>query len=243
MSVGGRLRPFNPAVGGEPPSGRHKRYPDGHPPPCVPSTLVHVAIGGLVATALLGGRFSSRAVAVGLLAAAVPDLDSFLVFIDGGHRSALHTFLFPALLTVGLYWDTRRAEGSRLRERFGPEAGYVVAVGIVSLVAGGIFPDLFTNGVNVFWPLHDQFYTLRGELLLSDQRGVVQTFVDFSPEEPARTTENTRYKTGADPDPWQQTEEPVEQVFPVVQAGWQLMLVLVSATIVGFRTVQDRRSR
>jgi hypothetical protein len=67
--------------------------------------------------------------------------------------------------------------------------------------------------------------------------------VDFSPEEPARTTENTRYKTGADPDPWQQTEEPVERVFPVVQAGWQLMLVLVSATIVGFRTVQDRRSR
>jgi hypothetical protein len=209
----------------------------------VPSTLVHVAIGGLVATALLGDRFSSRAVAVALLAAAVPDFDSFLVFVAGAHRSALHTFLLPMVLTAGLYWDTRHAEGSRLRDRFGPDASTIAAVGIVSLVAGGILPDLFTNGVNAFWPLHDQFYTLRGELLLSDQRGVVQTFVELSPDEPARTTENTRFKTGADPDPWKQSEKPVERVFPVVQAGWQLMLVLVSTVVVGFRTVHDRRSR
>lgn len=209
----------------------------------VPSTLVHVAIGGLVATALLGDRFSSRAVAVALLAAAVPDLDSFLVFVDGAHRSALHTLLLPALLTGLLYWDTRRAARSRLRERFGAETGYVAAVAVVSLLVGGILPDLFTNGVNAFWPLHDQFYTLRGELLLSDQRGVVQTFIDLTPDEPARTTENTRYTTGADPDPWKQNDEPVERVFPVVQSGWQLMLVLASVAVVGFRTVQHRRSR
>lgn len=209
----------------------------------MPSTLVHVAIGGLVATALLGDRFSTRAVAVALLAAAAPDLDSFLVFVDGAHRSALHTFLLPVVLSLALYWDTHRAGGSRLRERFGPDASTLAAVGIVSLIAGGILPDLFTNGLNALWPLHDQFYTLRGELLLSDQRGVVQTFVDLSPDEPARTTENTRFKTGADPDPWQQSEAPVERVFPVVQAGWQLLLVLVSAVVVGFRTVQDRLSR
>ena len=209
----------------------------------MPSTLVHLAIGGLVGAALLGDRFSARAIAVVLVAAAVPDLDSFLVFVAGGHRSALHTFLVPAALSLGLYWDTRHAPRSRLRERFGPDSGYVAAVAVVALVAGGILPDLFTNGVNALWPLHDQFYTIRGELLLSDQRGVVQTFVDLTPEAPARTTENTRYKTGADPAPWKQSDEPVERVFPVVQAGWQLMLVLVSTAVVGFRTHQVESSR
>jgi len=151
----------------------------------VPSTLVHVAVGGLVGAALLGDRFTPRAIAVVLVAAAVPDVDSFLTFVGGAHRSALHTFLLPAVLAVGLYWDCYVAERSRLAARFGPDAGYVAAVALASLVAGGILPDLFTNGVNALWPLHDQFYTVGGELLLSDQRGLVQTFVDLSPEEAA----------------------------------------------------------
>jgi len=209
----------------------------------VPSTLVHVAVGGLVGAALLGDRFTPRAIAVVLVAAAVPDVDSFLTFVGGAHRSALHTFLLPAVLAVGLYWDCYVAERSRLAARFGPDAGYVAAVALASLVAGGILPDLFTNGVNALWPLHDQFYTVDGELLLSDQRGLVQTFVDLSPEEAASTTENTRYSTGADPDPWTDEQgEPVERTFPLATAGWQLMLVLLSAFTVGVRTWQARRS-
>jgi hypothetical protein len=209
----------------------------------VPSTLVHVAVGGLVGAALLGDRFTPRAIAVVLVAAAVPDVDSFLTFVGGAHRSALHTFLLPGALAVGLYWDCYVAERSRLAARFGPDAGYVAAVALASLVAGGILPDLFTNGVNPLWPLHDQFYTVGGELLLSDQRGLVQTFVDLSPEEAASTTENTRYSTGADPDPWTDEQgEPVERTFPLATAGWQLMLVLLSAFTVGVRTWQTRRS-
>jgi membrane-bound metal-dependent hydrolase YbcI (DUF457 family) len=210
----------------------------------VPSTLVHVAVGGLVGAALLGDRFSTRAILVVLVAAAIPDLDSFITFIGGAHRSALHSFLVPSLLAAGLYWDGYVAERSRLAERFGPDAGHVAAVALAGMVAGGILPDLFTNGVNAFWPLHDQFYTVNGELLLSDQRGVVQTFVDLSPEEPkqASTTENTRYKTGADPDPWEESDKPVERVFPLVRSGWQLMLVLLSAVTVGVRTWECRRS-
>jgi membrane-bound metal-dependent hydrolase YbcI (DUF457 family) len=208
----------------------------------VPSTLVHVAIGGLVGAALLGDRFSARAIAVVLVAAAIPDIDSFLTFIDGAHRSLFHSFVFVGVLTAGVYWDGALATRSRLAERFGPDAHYVAFVAVAGLVAGGILPDMFTNGVNAFWPLHDQFYTVNGELLLSDQRGVVQTFVDLSPEEPARTTENTRYKTGADPDPFDQNDEPVERLFPVVMAGWQLMLVVLSAFTISVRLVQTRRS-
>lgn len=210
----------------------------------MPSTLVHVAIGGLVGAALLGDRFTSRAIAVVLVAAAVPDLDSFLTLVGGAHRSALHTFLLPGLLAVGLYWDGYVAERSRLARRFGPDAGYVAAVAVAGLVAGGILPDLFTNGVNALWPLHDQFYTVNGELLLSDQRGVVQTFVDLSPEKAASTTDNTRYSTGADPKPWtdEKPDEPVERTVPLAMAGWQLMLVLLSGFTVGVRTWQARGS-
>lgn len=210
----------------------------------MPSTLVHVAVGGLVGAALLGDRFTPKAIAVVLVAAAVPDLDSFLVpLIDGAHRSALHTLLLPGLLGTVLYVDSRVLNRSRIRERWGTSAPYVAGVAIAALIAGGILPDLVTNGVNALWPLHDQFYTVDGELKLSTQEGLVQTFVDLSPtaeETSPSTTQNTRYSTGADPKPWQEDEGPVERVFPVVSAGWQLMLVGLSAATVSVRSWQHR---
>lgn len=210
----------------------------------MPSTLVHLAIGALVGTALLGDRFSPRAIAAVLVATAVPDLDTFLFFLwAGAHRTLFHSFVFPAVLAAGLYWDTRRRRASLLRDRFGPNAGYVAVVALVSMVAGGLLPDMFTNGVNALWPFHDQFYTVNGKLLISDQRGIVQTFVDLSPTEPAQTTKNARYSTGVDPAPWKQPEKPPERIFPVVMAGWQLLLVLLSAFVVGVRSWQTRGVR
>ena len=210
----------------------------------MPSTLVHVAVGGLVGAALLGDRFTPKAIAVVLVAAAIPDLDSFLAPVIGGaHRSALHTLLLPVLLGTVLYVDSRVLDRSRIRERWGTSAPYVAGVAIAALLAGGILPDLVTNGVNALWPLHDQFYTVDGELKLSTTEGLVQTFVDLSPAEPSRpsTTDNTRYSTGADPTPWQEREGPVERVFPVVTAGWQLMLVGLSAATVSVRSWQSWR--
>lgn len=208
----------------------------------MPSTLVHVALGGLVGTALLGERFSPRALAVVLVAAALPDLDSLLVVLWGGaHRTLLHTLLLPAVLAAGLHWDANVRPTSTLRDRFGPDAPYVAGVALASLVAGGLLPDLFTNGVNALWPLYDRFVAVDGTLLLSDRRGVVQTFVDFSNPEPARTTENLRYSTGVDPQPWRDESgrgTAPERVFPVVAAGWQLLVVLVSAVVAGVRTWQ-----
>jgi hypothetical protein len=212
----------------------------------VPSTLVHVAVGGLVGAALLGDRFTPRAIAVVLVAAAVPDLDSFLApLVGGAHRSALHTLLLPALLGGVVYADAR-LDRSRLRERWGANAPYVAAVAVAALLAGGILPDMVTNGVNALWPAHDQFYTVNGELKLSTTEGVVQTFVDLSPmpEETSRpsTTDNTRYSTGADPTPWKEEkpEGPVERVFPLVTAGWQLMLVGLATATVSVRSWQTR---
>ena len=215
----------------------------------MPSTLVHLAVGALVGTALLGERFSPHALAVVLVACAVPDLDSFLFVVwSGAHRTALHTFVLPALLAAGLYWDARLRPASTLRDRFGPNAPFVAGVAVASLVAGGILPDLFANGVNAFWPLHDEFVRVNGRALLSDRRGLVQTFVEFGvdPEgSPARTSENTHYATGVNPNRGSGPDggdpsRPPERVFPVAVGGWQLMLVVVSAFVVAVRSWQWR---
>lgn len=216
----------------------------------VPSTLVHLAVGALVGTALLGERFSPCALAVVLVAAAVPDLDSFLFPLwSGAHRTALHTFAVPALLALALYWDGRRRPASTLRERFGPDAIYVGFVAVAAMVAGGLLPDLFTNGINAFWPLHDEFLRVNGRALLTDQRGFVQTFVEFGREthvDPPKTSENTRYSTGVDPAPGgsSATQNPPtkspERIFPLATAGWQLMLVVLSGFVVSVRSWQWR---
>ncbi|MCD2204306.1 metal-dependent hydrolase [Halobacterium sp. KA-6] len=203
----------------------------------MPSTVVHVAFGALVATALLR-EFDAKTLAVVCAVAALPDVDTFLgVWIAGGHRALLHTALLPAVLGVLVVWDTRRAE-SWLHAKFGRDGPHVAVVGVVALLFGGILPDLMTNGVNLLYPLHDRFYTFAGSLELSSTEGVVQTFVDFG-DEPGGggtvggTTENTHYYTGVD---LERGSDPAnaERVFPVVASGLQLVVVLTAvASVVG----------
>lgn len=205
----------------------------------MPSTLVHVALGALVAAALLGDRFRARTLGVVLAAVVVVDLDVFLGWVVvGAHRAALHTLLWPALGAALIVYDTTVRETSLLVERFGdgaPRVGWTV-VAAVTLAAVG--PDLVTNGVNPLYPLHDQFYALDGRLELSNQRGLVQTFV----EDPGRgSTQETQYYTGVDPDPDSGGGEPVtgesapERVFPLVASGTQLLVVVTGALVTAVR--------
>ena len=207
------------------------------------STLVHVAVGGLVAVALLRDEFGWRSLLVVLAFAAVPDLDTFVgLVLPGAHRSLFHTLLFPILLT-GLLWADTRRETSLLVERFGPAATRVVGVGILALTFGGIGPDLVTNGVNLLYPLQDNFVTVSGELLVSNQRGVVQTFVDLSQSDGGAvvgTTETLHYSTGVDPSPGAEPES-VERIFPLLDSGMELLLVAMSATLVGLRLSWQNR--
>jgi hypothetical protein len=206
----------------------------------MPSTVVHLAIGGVVAAALLGSEFDRRSVAVVLAATAVPDLDTFAgLVLQGAHRALLHTLLLPALAGAVLAYDTRVRPASWLRDRWGGRGVRVSWVAVAALSFGGVFPDLMTNGVNAFYPLYDRFLTVNGELLLSNQRGVVQTFVDLSPDPEPRTTENTHYWTGVDPSPGDEPEN-VERIFPVVRSGLQLLVVLLGAFTLGARFYEDR---
>jgi len=136
----------------------------------MPSTVVHVAFGAVVATALLR-EFDAKALAAVCAFAALPDLDTFLgLWIHGGHRALLHTALLPVALGALVLWDSHR-EASWLRGRFGARGPHVAGVGVVALALGGIGPDLLTNGVNVLYPVHDQFYALSGKLELSSTKG------------------------------------------------------------------------
>jgi hypothetical protein len=224
----------------------------------MPSTVVHVALAALVAAALLREEFGARALAVVVAAVVFIDLDVFVGwFAVGTHRAAFHTLLFPGLLAALLLWDTRLRERSAVRERFSGRGVRIGWVAVAAVVFGGIGPDLFFNGVNVLYPIHDQFYKLDGEVLLSNQRGFVQTFVDLSPPETggdtgggevavgSTETINDTYQTGVDPEPSESGgetgEQDVERVFPVVQSGQQALLVVTSAFVVGTRLLETRR--
>jgi hypothetical protein len=219
----------------------------------MPSTLVHVALAGLVGAALLAEEFDGRTIAVVMAATAFVDLDVFVgLVLPGTHRAAFHTLLFPLALGALLYYDLRISERSRILDRWGARGARVAWVSVFAVTVAGIGPDLFLNGVNLFYPLHDQFYELTGRLVYSDQRGFVQTFVEFDFElltEPAaratdetvRTTENTHYRTGVDPSRGETTED-VERIFYIVTSGERLLLALTGYAVVGLRLLEERRN-
>jgi membrane-bound metal-dependent hydrolase YbcI (DUF457 family) len=204
----------------------------------MPSTLVHVALAGLLAAALLpDDHFDRRAVVVVLGIAVVPDLDVFAGFvIDGAHRSLGHNLLIPGLAAALLVVDLRLRERSWIRSRWGDRGASVLGVSVAGFVLAGIGLDYVVNGTNLFWPVHDQFFTANGKVVVSNQRGLVQTFLDLSPDPPKeppkkpKTTDNTHYSTGVDPKPGKEPKQ-VERVFPVVRSGWQLLVVGTSAVV------------
>ena len=206
----------------------------------MPSTLVHLALGGLLAAALLReSAFGRRTVGIVLVATVLPDLDSFVSpLLAGAHRSLGHNLLIPIALVGAIAYDARVRERSWLRERWGDAGPHVAWVALAGFAVAGVGLDYVANGVNLFWPIHDQFYTLNGRAGLSNQRGFFQTFVELTPET-VRTTENLHYATGVDPSPGDDPEN-VERVFPLVWAGWQLLLVTTSAAVLAVRFGRGR---
>lgn len=146
----------------------------------MPSTVVHVALAGLVGAALLAEYFDGKAVAAVMAATALVDFDVFLGFwIEGAHRAAFHTLVLPALVGALLWWDLRRRDRSLVRSRWGPRGVRVTWVGLVAVTFAGIGLDAFLNGANLFYPLHDQFYELSGRVFYSTEEGFVQTLVNL----------------------------------------------------------------
>lgn len=203
----------------------------------MPGTVVHLAFSGMIAAALLGGAFDRRSLLVVLGVTAFPDLDAFLALVTVvGHRALLHNFVIPAGLALLLWVDTRVRPDSLFRERWGPRGIRIAWVSVLAYAVSSVGLDLVNGVVNPLWPVHDQFYMLDGKLELSDQRGIVQTFVDLSSEESVAeaegvgSTQDVNLSTGIDPDPSGEETDP-ERIFPVVRAGWELLLLLVGTAV------------
>lgn len=206
----------------------------------MPSTVVHCALAGLLAAGLLGDDFDARAVAVVLLATVLPDLDAFAGFlIPGGHRSVLHTLLVPLGVGAILYYDTHHRERSFVRTRWNGRGVRIVWVSVAAVAFAGIGLDLVGGGVNLFYPLYDQFYELSGEFVLSNNRGVVQTFVELGGDAARGSSSEVHINSGIDPNRGREPKN-VERVFPVAQSGWQLLLILTSVFVLTVRLWETR---
>jgi len=217
----------------------------------MPSTLVHAGFAALIGTALLADRFDARGIAVVVAFAVLPDLDTFvgLWVFDGGHRTALHNLVLPTVLLVGVWADARRGEESLLRSRLGPDAYRVAWVGVLGgWVVAGVLLDAGHNGANLLWPLHDEFIDLSGHLLVSDQRGIEQTFISVESatdgstavaEGDSRGSSNeTHYYTGVDPGP--DAEADAERWFYLFDRGEFLLLAVAGYLSAGWRLYAER---
>lgn len=226
----------------------------------MPSTLVHVAFGGLLGAGLLGAAFDRRAVLVVLAVPAIADLDAFATFVPGGHRSVGHTLLIPLAGAALVYLDTRGrerlslpGEGSLLRARWGGWGVRVAWVSVAVYALAGIGLDLVMGGryggVNLLYPLHDQFYRFDGRAFYSTTRGLVQTFVELGGDGGGAvdvgqrgTSQEVRISSPVDPSAGEEPAD-VERIFPIVTAGWQLLLVASSAFVLSARLWRDGRAR
>ena len=206
-------------------------------------TIVHMAFAGMIAAAFLGEAFDRRALAVVLAVTAFPDLDSFVPLVAGvGHRTVFHNFVIP-LGGATVLWADLRGKGSIVRDRWGPRGVRIVWVSIACYAVAAVGLDMVSGVVNPFWPVHDQFYTIEGKLVISDQRGIVQTFIETGGDggtgsvpspEPKGSSKELAVSTGVDPDPSGTQTDP-ERIFPIARAGWQLVLLLVGMAVTAAR--------
>jgi inner membrane protein len=219
----------------------------------MPSSVVHAALGFMVAVGLLGRFYDRRALAFLFVIVLFPELDTVMgLLMDGAHRTVLHNMVFPAIAAVVLYWETTR-ERSMIRARWGARGVRIAWVGLFVHTLPHIALDwAHLSGVNFFWPLRDQFFNLDGELAFSTTEGFVQTFIEIAedPETGQSVIDagqgGTRAETHVS-NPAQPSDEPepgpVDRRFPVVVHGWQLYLVVAGAfTLVAKRLQSPRPS-
>ncbi len=99
--------------------------------------------------------------------------------MPGTHRAAFHNVWVVLIPGALLLWDVKFREESYVLNRWGAYGYRVAWVTLVAVLFAHILLDAFFNGVNLFWPVHDRFYDLSGKLMYTNQRGLVQTFVEF----------------------------------------------------------------
>lgn len=225
----------------------------------MPSTVVHAGFALLLTMALLNRTaLDRRLLALLLVLVIAPEADTVAgLVMTGAHRSVSHNLVAPVGIAGLIYWDTRYREESWIRGRWQDHGVRVVWVGLFVHVFAHILLDYaHLDGVNVLFPVYDQFFRLEGELFLSTVDGIVQTFleVEIDPGTGGErvnvgavgTTEEVHVNNPVEPDGGGQTqttpaEESVDRRFPVAVYGWQLYMIVSGVFVVGARRLQRRR--
>lgn len=211
----------------------------------MPPTVVHAALGVILAAAALGAAFDRRAAVVALLAGAAPDLDALLglLAVPGGlpvpestHGAVLHTLFIPGIAAAVLYVDARRDR--RLIDRLGPDGVRLAWVAVVVYAVAGIGLDLLNVATaNPFWPVRDMFYAFVGGILFTNQEFFVQTYVQFGKHGYAvyvgQQGGTAEFFVPSPLNPVRGPNGNSERIVDIVESGWQL-LVLASAPVVGW---------
>ncbi len=206
----------------------------------MPPTPVAVAVGVLIAVALLGPAFDRRSVAIVALAAAMPDLDAVFALIGPGDPNAVfHSAFIPIGAAALLCYDIRFREASWLAGRYGWRGIRIAWVALAAYAVAGIGLDVFSaEGVALLYPLSDRYYSIVGRLVLSTQEGIVQTYVTLgngwlevaSPG----TTETHTIET------WLTGEK---RRLRIVESGWQAVIVAAAAASLPAKWLVERADR
>lgn len=211
----------------------------------MPATTVHAGLGLLVAAGLLGAAYDRRALAVVVAVLILPELDAVPGWwLPGAHRAMFHTLVLAGAAVVLLYYDTRLRESSWLRGHGGTWAVRVAWAAVAVHVFAHVLLDwAHLDGVNLLYPVGDQFYRLEGELALSTTDGLVQTFVEVTEEGGVDagqqgSTADVHVATPADPEPGGGADPEAERIVPIAVDGWQLYLILVGLFTVAARRLQ-----
>lgn len=142
-------------------------------------TLLNIAVGCLLAVALLGAAFDSRSLVIVAGGAAVPDLDAVFGLVAIGEPNAVFHSIFLVVGGTGLLlYDTVLSDRSRLADRYGWYGVRVAWVVVAAFTVAGIGLDVFTSqGVELLYPLSNRAVAVDGWFMLSTQEGIVQTYV------------------------------------------------------------------
>lgn len=217
----------------------------------MPATTVHLGFGLLVVAALLpSDRFDRKLLAVFAAVLIFPDLDSIPGWwLPGAHRAMFHTLILIGIVAAVLVYDTRYREDSWLRARGGQWAVRVAWALLGTHLLAHLFLDwAHLEGINLLYPVADQFYTLDGEVAYSTADGWIQSFVEIGGDEESggRTidvgqqgsTDDVHVPTPTDPEAGGGADQDAERIVPFAVRGWQLYLILIGLFTVGARRLQ-----
>lgn len=203
------------------------------------STVVHISFAIIIACALIPiDKFSYKSLLLVILPVAFLDIDAMAFIIkEGMHRTLLHNIIIPSIFIIGIYYDIFIREKSFIEKYYAKK--YVLIISTTSYIAvifSGIGLDFASNGVNLFWPIYDRFYTLDGQFVLSSKDGLIQTFTDtFFENKNIKTTENHIYSTPVNPNPESNDKSPL--ILHIAYTGWQIIIILTSIVLASIKSI------